>query len=435
MRARLLLLAALLAAAPIPASACPSSRWLPPTPIVPGLRTAAPQGAVLYGTVRTTRGKPVAGAVVSAKPLSRYGVADRAVTDAAGHYALKRLVPSGIDLSVTARGMGSIGPLPMLIPSTQGKRPMAQELDIGGMGPAVPLAPTPRNAGALKSHLVELPAITRDLIPDGHGGLDALELTRLVALGSGKPRPELSFGALALAASWGPERGRRLYAVSSPGGLQQLSSTCELAAFDARGHKLWCRSLPFQPASLAAGGDQTVWVVGAHEGFGVATLVSRTGAILRSIALSPDSALRVATDRSGDGWISDRKAGLVRIAPNGRILARIYLPEMPFVVHPTPDGGLWALGGGIATLLDAHDRPILRVVRPEPIDLSGVDPRGRLWILESGKLLVFAPHFARSYKLSGMPIQGAADLAFDDDRRLWLLGLDRRRVAVARIPW
>ena len=434
MRARPLLLAALLAAAPFPASAHPSSTWLPPSPIVPDLRTAAPPGAVLYGVVRTTSGQPVAGAVVSARPISRYGVADSAVTDAAGRYALKRLVPSGIDLSVTARGMGRIGPLPMLIPSTEEKHPMAQELDIGGMGPAVPLAPKPRSAGTLKSHLVMLPAITRDLIPDGRGGLDALELTGLVSLGSGKPRPEMKFGALALGASWGASRGRRLYEVSSPGGLQQLSSTCDLAAFDARGHRIWSRSLPFQPAAVAAGGNQTAWVVGAHEGFGIATLVSRTGAILRSIALSPGSALRVATDRSGDGWIIDRKAGLVRIAPDGRIKARVYLPEMPFAVQPTPEGGLWAIGGGIATLIDAHDRPILRVVRPQPIDLSAVDSRGRLWILESGKLLVFAPHFARSYELSGMPIQGAAGLAFDDDRRLWLLGLDRRRVAVARIP-
>lgn len=428
MRVRHLVIAALLSAVPAPAFACPPLLWSTPVQLAPRHGLQAPLGAVMYGYVRTVAGKPVAGAVVEARPLSAGGVADHAVTDGNGVYVLSHLVPSSIALTVTARGMERLGPLPYQVPEGERHQPRTLRFDIGGMGPRVPEVPPLRDGGSLADHVFKLPGVTRKLIDDGRGGVDALELKSLATLSWRGSHLGLSFGAMVLGASWEKGPTRRLYTISGDMGSGSLT------AYGSGGRELWCRALPFSPTDVAAGRDGTAWVVGAQDGFGVAAIVSGAGSLVRSIALSPGSILRVATDAAGDAWIADRQAGLVRLDAHGNVKARIFLPETPYLLEPTPDGGLWAIGGGVATRIDAHQRLIARVVRPQPIDMATVDGQGRLWILQGGKLMAFAPHWARSYELAGLPIQGATGLAVDRHRDLWLLGLDRQRLAVARVP-
>ncbi|MBU6427506.1 MAG: carboxypeptidase regulatory-like domain-containing protein [Cyanobacteria bacterium REEB65] len=429
MRARSLLLAVLLAGLPLQAWAdCPQAPgWSPPLPLfpMPDLHPAA--NAVVYGYVRTTSGAPVPGAIVYAKPLSQNAKPDRTIADREGRYQLVHLVPSAVALYASHPGMATLGPLPLRIPVEENDYPFVQRIDIGGMGPAVHMPALGRSGGELTCKLLKLPGLTRDLVADHEGRVAALEMRSLVGLPLPRRAQGIAFKEIERAVSW-TDDGNRLYGISG------FNGSGELTAYSPAGRKILCESLPFEPTDLAVDRAGNAWVVGAREGVGVAITVDRSGKILDELSLSPGSGLRVTVDREGYGWLMDREGGLVRMTDHGKIVARLYLPVSPDLVYPTHDGGLWVVGGGTATRLDAHQRPIARIFRPVPIDLATVDDHDRLWFLESGKIVEATTTAIRSFTLAGMPINGAAGLALDRANRLWLLGLDRMRVAVARVP-
>ncbi len=404
-----------------------------------------PLGTSLYGHVYTVDGKPVAGATVRTVMLSAKGKTATGKTDAAGRYALKGLNASAIGVVVEHPKYGKIGPLPARLFEGFRDHEEAQALkfDIGGLGDGAVQLTKEQKGKPLYVRTVKLASKVRRFAADGRGGMLALTtdgVRRVSPAQSEMPIVRINPPATARTAGAAPAATR----VSGPGApasdlfvgtaYGNFGNSGNLSRFRPDGRKTWCLELPVKPAELEVAVDGTTWMIGTSPEQDLAVRVTPGGRPSNVYRLANGNTYDLAVDKAGNAWFINGTEGLVRLTADGKISKRVTLPAPAKSLFSTPDGGVWAVGGGVATRFDKNGRGMTRVVRQEPALLISVDGEGRLWMFDEKVFYAVEGRTITKHPLEGKTLPQTLSMSSDGGRHVWLLGPDRMTAAIVDLP-
>lgn len=406
---------------------------------------APPPGASLYGHVYTVDGAPVAGATVRTVAISNTMKVVSGKTDSSGRYVLKGLAPGAVGVVVEHKRFGKVGPLPVRLWESMQAREEAQpqQVDIGGLGDGSKLISRTQTGKTLYVRTVTLSSKVRRFTPDGRGGMLALTADGVVRVSPQRsPNPLVRIPApmSARAAGTAPASTK----VSGPGvpasdlfvgtHYGTFGDTGVLARYRQDGRQTWCLDLPVKPAEVGVSGDGMSWLIGTNPTSDLAIRVTPGGRPANVFRLATGSTFDVAVDRTGHAWVVNGTEGIVRVDSTGRNVKHITLPAPVKSLYTTPDGGVWSVGGGVASRFDKDGRALARLVRKSPIVHSAVDGEGVLWMFEDKALYAVDGRTVTRHSLQGKVLPQTMSMAGDDGSHLWLLGPDRMTAAIVNLP-